>query len=165
MAFTRKTWLWIIFSILGFCVLCVVALAGFGMYFVSKHFETKKVTGAEAIRIFDEVKASFNDDKPVYDIENRDRPRQLRNLTTMPTSTTQVEQMWVMAWDADQDRLVKISIPFWLLRLGRQKVDIGSGGFDFKRLQLDLKELQRVGPVVLVDHRAPNGERVFVWTR
>ncbi len=50
--------------------------------------------------------------------------------------------------------------------MGRRKINIDSGsGFDLDRLDLDVKELERVGPLLLFDYRAAAGERVLVWTR
>jgi len=165
MAFTRKTWLWILVGIVGFGVVCVIAIAGFGMYFVSNHVHAGPSTTAEAFKAFDDVRARFKNEKPVFELDNRDQPRQIRKFTEMPTSSTPADMAWILVWDPDRERMVKVSMPFWVLRLGRQKIDIANGGFDFQRLQLDVKELQRVGPVLLFDLRTGSGERVLVWTQ
>ena len=39
------------------------------------------------------------------------------------------------------------------------------GGFDFERMELDVNELERVGPVLLFEHRSNAGERVLIWTQ
>ncbi len=165
MAPSRRTWLWILVAVVGFGVLCIVGLAGFGMYFVSNHVQAGRATTADAFKAIDEAKARFKTDKPVYELDKMEHPRQVRNFSEMPTSTTKTEVVWVLAWDPDRERLVRLSLPFWLLKLGRQKIDIDSGGFDFQWLQLDMNELQRVGPVLLFDFRSPNGDRVVIWTQ
>jgi hypothetical protein len=165
MAPTRKTWLWILVGVVGFGVVCIIALAGFGLYFVSSHVQAKKSTSADAFRAFDEARERFKNDKPVFELDSRENPRQLRQLSEMPTSTTKTEVVWVLVWDPDSERLVKLSMPFWVLRLGRQNIDISGDGLDFQRLKLDVKELQRVGPVLIFDHVSTSGERVLVWTQ
>ena len=165
MALTRKTWIWIIVGVLGFGVVCIIAIAGMGVYFVSHHVSASRTSSTEAFRAFDEARMPFKDERPIYEMDEREHPRQVRQFADLPTSTVKPELMWILAWDPDRERLVKVSIPFWLLRLGRQNVDISSGGFDFQRLQLDVNELSRVGPVILVEHRSLGGERVMVWTR
>jgi hypothetical protein len=61
---------------------------------------------------------------------------------------------------------VKISLPFWLLRMGRRKIDVGKdAGFDLDRLNLDVNELERIGSMLVFEHRAPSGERVLIWTQ
>jgi hypothetical protein len=165
MAPSRKTWLWILVAVVGFGVLCIVGLAGFGMYFVSNHVHAGRATTADAFRAIDEAKAKFQTEKPVYELDKTEHPRQVRNFSDMPTSATKTNNVWVLAWDPDRERLVRLSLPFWVLKLGRQKIDVTSGGFDFQRLQLDINELQRVGPVLLFDFRSPNGDRVVIWTQ
>ena len=41
MAGKLKTWIWIIVSVVVICILGVVAVAGMGYYFFTKHFDTK----------------------------------------------------------------------------------------------------------------------------
>lgn len=161
----RRTWLWVLLAVLGVILVCVIAMAGFGMYFVSNHVHAGPSTSADAFRAFDAVQARFKDAKPIYEMDDREHPRQLRQLGEFPTSPTTPENMWILAWDSDRERLVKVSLPFWMLRLGRQKIDVMNGGFNFERLELDVNELQRVGPVLLLDYRASGGKRVMVWTQ
>ena len=87
-------------------------------------------------------------------------------IADLPTSTTKPQYLWVLVFDYRDERLVKISLPFWLLRMGRRKIDFGNDqGFDLDRLNLDVKELERIGPAMVLDHRATSGERVLIWTQ
>jgi hypothetical protein len=45
-------------------------------------------------------------------------------------------------------------------------VDLGIGpdSFDLRRLNLDFKDLERIGPVLLLDVHTQTGERVLIWT-
>jgi hypothetical protein len=38
--------------------------------------------------------------------------------------------------------------------MGHQKIDIANSQFELERLQLDVKELERVGPLLLLDLRS-----------
>ena len=165
MAGKRRTWLWILLTIVGLCFLAVIAVAGFGMYFVRNHVSAATATPTQAFKAFDAAGARFKDVKPIYEVDERRHPRELRRLSELPSSPEKAEFVWVLAWDPDRQRLVKVSLPFWVLKFGKQKIDIMEGGFDFDRLQLDVNELQRVGPVLLFDYKSSNGERVLVWTQ
>jgi len=165
MAVSRKTWIWIIVGVVGFGVVCMIALAGFGLYFVANHVQARHATTAEAFRAFDEARAKFKDEKPIFDMDNVEHPRQVRAWSAIPTSQTPAKDVWVLAWDPDRERLARVSIPFWVLRLGKRKIDISAGRFNFDRLELDVNELQRVGAVLLFDFRTPGGERVLIWTQ
>jgi hypothetical protein len=69
-------------------------------------------------------------------------------------------------WSPNSERTVRISLPFWLLKLGRKKIDIGGAdSFDFERMQIDVNQLERIGPKLLADLERPGGERVLVWTK
>ena len=165
MAFSRRTWLWILLTVVGLCVIAVVAGAGFGMYFVRNHVSAATTTPTQAFKAFDAAGARFKDVKPVFEVDDRRHPRLARKLSEMPASAEKAEFVWILAWDPDKQRLVKVSLPFWVLKFGKQKIDIMEGGFDIERLQLDVNELHRVGPVLLFDFKSSNGERVLIWTQ
>jgi hypothetical protein len=165
MAVSRKTVIWIIVGVVGFGVVCLIGLAGFGMYFVSHHVQTRHATTAEAFGALDEARAKFKDEKPVFDMDDMEQPRQARDWSTIPTSTQKTDDIWVLAWNPDRERLARVSIPLWALPFLKGKVDISSHAFSFDRLQLDPDELKRVGPVLLFDFHTPSGVRVLIWTQ
>ena len=51
----------------------------------------------------------------------------VRQLSAMPTAATKPEHLIVLAWDPDDERVVKVTLPFWILRMGRRKINIDSG--------------------------------------
>jgi hypothetical protein len=167
MAWTRKHWFWLIGGVLAFGILVLFALAGAGVYFVSKHISTSRSTSADAIQTFDQARAKFKDAKPLIEFDSLERPQPSRRIAELPTSTVRPETLWVLAWNPGEERVVKVSVPFWLLRLGKKKIDVTSGDrtFDLERLDLDVEELERIGPVLLIDARSPSGERVLIWTQ
>lgn len=165
MAVSRKTLIWIIVGVVGFGVVCLIAVAGFGMYFVTHHVQARHATSAEAFSAFDEARAKFKDEKPVFDMDNTEHPRQVREWSSMPTSASKASDMWLLAWDPERERMARVSLPFWILRLGKRRIDISSGGFDLDQVDLDVNELTRVGPVLLFDLRMPSGKRVLIWTQ
>ena len=165
MAPSKRTWLWIVLAAFGLCVIFVIVIAGAGLYFVRSHVSTKTSTTAEAFSAFDAARAPFKDVPPVYEVDDRERVKQLRKVAELPDGKTRAQQMQVMVWDADRERLVKVSVPFWVLRMGHQKIDIANSPFELERLQLDVKELERVGPVLLLDLRSRGGQRVLIWTQ
>jgi hypothetical protein len=164
---SAKTWLWILVGIIGVCLLGLFALAGAGVYFVSRHVGSERTTSADALRSFDERRAAFKDAHPLIEFDSMDQPHASRSLSEMPTSATRPTDLRILVWEPNDERLVKISLPFWMLRLGRRKLNFVSQdrNLDLDRLNLDVPELERVGPQLVVDYRAPSGERVLVWTQ
>jgi hypothetical protein len=164
---TRKTWIWIIVGVLALCVVAMLAIAGAGVYFVASHIDTRAASSSDAGVEFDKARALLSNQKPLFELDQRERPRLTRELASLPTAAAKPEYLWILAFDPDRDgRLVRINLPFWLLRLGRRKIQVmDRGEFDLSRLNIDVADLERIGPQLLVDHRSNSGERVLVWTK
>lgn len=162
-----RTWLWILVGFFGVCVLGLVLVAGAGLYFVSNHIAIRKTTSTEALRRFDNERDRFKAVRPIIEIDAMERPHEPRPVSEMPTSAIKPANLYVLAWDPDDGQLARIALPFWVLRLGRQKVDFlkDAHDFNFNRLNLDVRELERIGPALLLDYRRPSGERVLIWTQ
>ena len=161
-----KTWLKITLVVVALGMLGMCAIAGAGVYFVSKHVKSTRVSSSAAIKQFDDALLRFKDQKPLIEIDSAERVRKTRDTAEMPTSATKATNFVVKAWDPDEGRIVNLTIPIWVLAMGRRKVDLGLGddSFDLRRLNLDFKDLERVGPVLLIDVRTRTGERVLIWT-
>ena len=161
-----KTWLKITLVVAALGMLGMCAIAGAGIYFVSKHVNTSRVSSSSAIKQFDEALARFKDQKPLIEIDSTERIRKTRDTADLPTSATKATNFVVKAWDPDEGRIVNLTIPIWILAMGKRKVDLGLGpdSFDFRRLNLDFKDIERIGPVLLIDVRTRSGERVLIWT-
>ena len=165
MALKKKTWIWIIVSVVGLGVVCVAAVAGFGIYFISNHVKSGHSSSVDAFKAFDEARVPFKEAEALFEIDRNEEPRLKRKLEEMPTGARRATTMMILAWDPDKERLARVTMPFWMLRMGKKKIDLTSGGLDFQRVQLDIEQLERVGPIVLLDFRPQTGQRVLVWTQ
>ncbi len=167
MAGRVKTWVWVVVAVLITCVLAVIAIAGVGFYFFSKHIETRTVSAATATRDFAEVTTRFVGQKPLVELDrhgnfvrsNPDRP--------MARDRGVPEQLYVMAFDPDDGRVVRLAIPFWLLRLktGGGSIDFNGNKMNLEDLRLSVADLERFGPSLIVDHASADGSRVLVWSQ
>ena len=149
----------------GLGVVCVIALAGAGMYFLRSHVSTRTSSPAEAFRTFDQAKAAFKDQAPLFEIDDREQLKASRKLSDLPAGKARAENMYVLVWSPEKEKLVRLSLPFWVLRLGRQKIDVGSDVFDVREMDIDVKQLERAGSLLVLDHRDRNGQRVLIWTQ
>lgn len=161
-----KTWLKITLVVVALGMVGMCAIAGAGIYFVSKHVKTSRVSSSIALKQFDDALARFKDQKPLIEIDSHERVRRTRNAADIPTAATKATHFVIKAWDPDEGRIVNLTIPIWILAMGRKKVDLGVGrdSFDLDRLNLDFKDIERIGPVLLIDARTRTGERVLIWT-
>ncbi len=158
--------MWVVVGVCGIGLFGLILLAGAGLYFVTRHVSTEPSTSADAIRAFDAVKASFPNQKPLYELDNAERPTMTRAFSELPTSPEKPEHLRMLAWDPHDERLIKIALPFWILRMNKGKMDLGTdGNFELGHLDLDGAELERIGPALVFDYRGHDGARVLLWTQ
>jgi hypothetical protein len=164
---SQRTWVWILVGVAGAAVIAVVAVAGAGIYFVTRHIHTTQTNAADALRSFDHARSRFVGATPLYEMDSANEPRPVRPLADLPTSPAAATHLELLAWDPDDERLVQVSLPIWLLRFGRHKMSIESDGhgFNLEHLDLDARQLERIGATLLFDFRDQDGVRVLVWTQ
>jgi len=167
MAAKLKTWIWIIVSFVVICILGLVAVAGMGYYFFSKHFDTKVTTPASATVEFERVKTQFAGQKPLIELDRNGRFLRANTDRPAPPHATAPDQLHVLAFDPSDGRIVQFNIPFWLLRMktGNARIDLNGNRMDLEDLRLTVQDLERQGPALIVDHQAADGDRVLVWSR
>lgn len=164
MAGKVKTWVWVVIGVVVAGVLLVVALAGAGIYFFSQHVKASHTTASGAAAEFDAVRARFAGQKPLIELDARGNF--LRANTDRPGGSVRPETLHVLAFDPDDGGLVRMSIPFWLLRMKmRGAVSFGRGGMDLEDLKLTVEDLDRYGPSLVLDQRNDGGDRVLVWSQ
>src|SRR5207249_525554 len=96
-----------------------------------------------------------------------DHPHEARRVADIATSAVRPANLHILAWNPDRGRLARVSVPFWLLRMGHGKFNLvpsEGSGFTLERLNLDVPDLERIGPALVLDYGAQSGERVLIWT-
>ena len=51
------------------------------------------------------------------------------------------------------------------MKAGNATIDLNGSKMDLEDLRLTIHDLERQGPSLIVDHQAPDGDRVLVWSR
>lgn len=162
-----RTWLKILLIIVALGMLGMCAIAGAGVYFVSQHVNTSRVAAPDALKQFDEARARFKDVQPLLTIDAQERVTQRRPIADIPTAEVKATSLMVMAWDPDEERIINFKVPLWVLGIGERKIDLGIGAesFDMRRLNIDVKDLERIGSMLVLDLKSPGGDRALVWTQ
>ena len=167
MAGKVKAWVWVVVAIVVIGVLGVVAMAGIGLYFFSQHVETRTVSPANAARDFEQVKVRFAGEKPLIELDEHGRYLRSNTDRTPPPNVKPPESINVMAFDPTDGRIVRLTIPFWLVRMKMRgaTIDLNGKHMDLEDLRLTAEDLERFGPTLIVDHKSGSGERVLVWSQ
>lgn len=146
-------------------VVAVIAGAGFWAY-QSFAPSAEFVDQTKADQQFDAIRARFKGQLPLIDTDEGGHGAQLR-AEDRPAFTGQLQSLNVAAYDPRAGKLVRFTIPFWLVRLGKDgQLSIGDGALEGVRgaEKLTVKDLEALGPGLLIDERKPDGDRVLVWT-
>lgn len=167
MAGKVRTWVWVVVAIAVVCVLCLVAFAGVAAYFVSQHIKTSQASPSNAAHEFDAVKAGFAGQKPLIELDSRGHFLKAHTDRTPPPGVHAPDQLHLLAFDPGDRRMVRFTLPFWLLRLkaGSATIDLNGDRMDLEDLRITVADLERHGPSLILDHTGPEGERVLVWSK
>lgn len=165
MAGKVKTWVWIVGGIVAFGILCVIAMAAAGLWFVRSHVDIHPASTASVTDEFQTIRARFADQKPLIELDERGNV--FHANTDRPASTQHVQTLNILAFDPDDEKVVKMDLPFWLLRLKMRgtRFDVGGNNIDLAKLRLTVEDLERYGPTLILDHKDSGGSRVLIWSQ
>jgi len=167
MAGKVKTWVWVVVAVAVTGILCLVAMVGVGFYIASQHIDTHVASPATAARDFAAVRARFTGQPPLIELDDRGHFVRAHTDRPAPAQVKSPEKLNVLAYNPEDGRVVRLSIPFWLLRLkaGNASIDFNGRQMDLDDLKLRVEDLERFGPTLIAEHKAPDGSRVIVWSQ
>ena len=167
MAVKVKTWVWVIVGIVVAGILLVIAMAGAGLYFFSQNIKARTVSAATATSEFDAVRSQFTGQKALIELDERGNFLRSNTDRPSPQNPKTPEKLYVLAFDPDDGSLVRVTIPFWLLRMKMKgaTIDFGGRNMDLEDLKLTVEDLERFGPTLVLDQRNDGGDRVLVWSQ
>jgi hypothetical protein len=160
-----KTWVWVVVGVIAVGILGIVAMAAAGLWFVRSHVNIQSTTAVAASSDFDAIRARFSGQKPLIELD--ERGDFIRANTDRPAGTVRPQSLNVMAFDPDDEKVVRMDLPFWLLRMksGGTRFSMGNGDVDLAKLRLTVEDLEHFGPTLIVDHKDRSGARVLVWSQ
>jgi uncharacterized membrane protein len=165
MAGKVKTWVWVVVGVVVLGIFCVIAMAGTMLWFVKSHVDIRNTTVAAASEDFQFVRQRFAAQKPLIELD--EHGSFLRANTDRPAGSQRPETLNIMAFDPRDEKVVRMELPFWVLRLksGGARFDIGRSNVDLARMRLTVADLERYGPILILDQKDTDGSRVLVWSQ
>lgn len=160
----KRTWLWILLGVFAFLFVLAIGGAAFTAYWVSSHLEFVETPAPDAAKSFDEIRARFPGQRPLIEFQDGDRGTINANETTTPSSV-KLSTLHIIAFDDGEGRLVKVDVPFWLLRLKSGPIAFSSyaSGFDDEKVRLRVEDIERRGPGIVLDLAHAREGRVLIW--
>jgi len=162
----KRTWIVVVVGILITLFVLGIAVIGTAVFYVRRHVSTQFIAADVAGTEFERTRARFAGQQPL--IELRGEHDAVVHRRTAPPHG-ELQTLHVLAFDAHAEKLIRVSVPFWLIRLmpgKRFKLGDDEGvNFDVEHLHLTVDDLERFGPGLVIDGSNPGGGgRVLVWT-
>jgi flagellar basal body-associated protein FliL len=164
---TRRSLLYVITVVLS----TIASIgAGTAIWFVSQHRQSVSVSASVAHDEFAQIRARFSRQPALIDMAIR----QPNDAAVMTAATNRLRTFNTVIFDTrGGDRLVRISVPYWLARryarhdgafqwLG-ELTFLDDTEFDPERIFVSLGQLERRGPGLVVDYQHKSGGQFISW--
>ena len=162
----KRSWLPIVAGIAVLTVSLVIAGLFVLAAVVRDRIDVDRTQNAASAAVeFEKVRQQFPGATPMLTYDGRTAA--LSETARQGTSTARLDTLAVLAWNPEQEELVRVSLPFWLLRLQGKPFILGDmvTSFEDRSLQLTAEDIERHGPGIVLDFVGPDGTRVLVWTQ
>ena len=156
MARKRST---IVLVIIGVAICLFVVAAGTAAWVYFSMIDAVDSDEVSATRSLDEARARFKGQEPIIAIRDDKQPILVRAVPAV-ASPRDLQNVQILAWNAEEARLTTVTLPFWLVRM-RSSVPIMANG---EEISLSADEIERYGPALFLDHSEEDGSRALVWT-
>ena len=159
---------WVRKFIIGFVVFAL-AMATLGFTLMSQWSDVRDALPPEAEAAFAAALEEAGGGPAYIVINNQGATvnRDLESATPVGFSTLNV-----LAWSASEQKIIRMEYPRWFVQM---KISwgpnlgtmISAARGDVGQLDLSVKyrDLERLGPALVLDQTAGNGSRIMLWTR
>lgn len=150
--------------VVGAVILVIIVCIGAAVWFFTSSINVAKADPATAQQSFAEIRERFSGITPV--LELRDDEPVVTRRPPGDTTGARLALLRVIVWDGGDERLARVDLPFWLLRLKSGPIMFSErhSGRRERRLNLTVEELEQYGPTLVLDHQGRDGEQIIIWT-
>ena len=163
-----KTWVWVVIGVAVMCILGLVAIAAVGLLLrLPAHRDQagnnshrgNRVRGREGqLRRTDHRSSSSTGTDDFSALTPIGRRRHTQPSRTTCTSSPSTRPTGASSASAFRSGCCG-------RRPRNATIDLNGNRMDLEDLRLTVEDLERYGPAVIVDHSAPDGERILVWSK
>jgi hypothetical protein len=151
-----------ILIVVAVLVSLVVLAVGTTIVFFVRAADVDTVDPSRADDVWRDIRGRFPGAQPLLAMS--DHQTAVLTREPPPTPGGRLESLHIAAWNPRESNLFQMTLPFWMVRLLRSgTINIGDDAGN-RRLEVTVEQLEQFGPSLVLDHEAPDGERVLVWT-
>lgn len=167
MAGKVRTWVWVVVAIGVVGILGLLAVVGGALFYMSRNVESKPATSDSATAEFAAARAEFSGQRPLIELDAKGNVLRADTGRKPSGAAPPPAKLYLLAFNPSEGRIVRFSLPFWLLRLktGDATIDLNGNRMDLEDLRLSVQDLEREGSALILDHQTAEGERVLVWSK
>ena len=162
---SKRGCLWAALGAIVLVLLVGAALFGGAAWLVyqSSSITSSSATPQRASEELAAVRSRFAGQAPLIAIDEHEQAHIVRRKAT---GDAVIDSLHVLAFEPRENRLRRISVPFWVVRLspGSAEVKMGHDTFRLRGEKISVEDIEAAGPGLLVDHEAHDGSVVLVWT-
>ena len=114
---------------------------------------------------FEKVRQRFKGQTPLLEMKDGAPHYVGGRAEASPSQSRQLTTLHILAWDADEEKLATVSVPWWVLRLKSGPIRFSSyaAGFDDEGVKLTVEDIEKHGPGIILDATGRHGERAILW--
>lgn len=160
-----RTWLLIALGTLAVLVGGALLVVGAGAWFFASHINIEPAAEGRAEQSLAEIRKRFEGQVPLIALGENDAVSTAELQRRRATySGALPETLFLVAWKEGEDKLVRVSFPFWLLRFQSDKsMRIDVDGFRVEQLGVSNEDIQMAGPALVLDLDRKKTQ-VVIWT-
>jgi len=164
----RRRWVPIVIGVAILLVFIGIGLVIAVTAWFQQNVQSREITEREAQVEFEAVRAKFASRPPLLELRN-DVPRYTagRRPTAADTVGSSLQSLNVIVWDPDDERLTRVTLPFWLVRMKSDPIEFSAyaSGMDDEGVNLRPEDIEKYGAGIIIDAATRSGERVLVWAQ
>jgi hypothetical protein len=163
-----KKWVPVVIGIVIFVIIVGLGLVGGAVYMFTRQVSIETMPSSSGVEEFEKLRAQHGGQQPFIELPSEDsdaEPVVHKELATGQAG--RVTTVHVRVWIPDERKLVRVDLPMWTLRLmGSRPIrfETGHGSIGRMSLKVTAEDIDRRGPGLIMDHAAPRGERVLIWS-
>jgi len=163
---TARKWIPIVVGIVIFVMVVGLGLIGGLIYVVTRQVKVETLSASGGQEEFNRLLASMAGQKPFLELPEPDSNGEVivhREMATRDTGS--VSTLHVRVWSPRDRKLVRVDLPFWMMRLtGNKPIRLNAGSLGGVALTVTPEEIDRRGPGLVLDWSGRQGERLLVWS-
>ncbi len=162
----RRRWPYVVLGIAIVLVFVGIGAVIATVAWFQENMEVASSTPRDAEAEFDIVRQKFAGREPLLELHDG-IPRFTKARETTSSASSSLETLNVLVWDPDEEKIFRIGLPFWLLRLKSDPIRFGAyaSGFDDEGVVLRPRDIEKYGAGVILDGTSPEGERILLWAQ